>query len=76
MPKKIELSDIPKVTPIDRTILILEETISDLKLRLSELRALQTPYRGRFEMARNPLTGEVSDGKRKTKPKKREPETV
>ncbi len=75
MPKKIELSDIPKVTPTDRTILILEETISDLKLRLSELKALQTPYYGRAEPIVNPLTGEVGDGKRKSKPKKRKPET-
>ncbi len=65
------LSEVPKVTPTDRTVLILEETISDLQTRLGELKALQTPYRGKFEMARNPLNGEVCDGKRKSKRKKR-----
>ncbi len=67
---------VPKVTPTDRLILITEDMISDLQLKLSELKALQTPYRGRPEPIVNPLNGEVGNGKRKTKPKKRTPETV
>ncbi len=71
MAKKKELSDIPKVTPIDESIMILEETVAVLQLKIAELKARRTPYYGRVEPLVHPLTGRVYDGKRKSKPKKR-----
>ncbi len=73
---KGKLPELPKITPIDESIHILEETVAVLQLKIAELKARQKPYCGNFEMAINPLNGEIGNGKRKSKPKKRKPDSV
>ncbi len=61
--------DIPKVTPTDQMILIIEETIKGLQLRLSELKTLRKPYYGKIEPLINPATGRPGNGRSKRKKK-------
>ena len=61
----MSLSDIPKVTPTDELILITEEAIKALTQKLSELKALRKPYRGRFEPLVHPRTKRIHNGPKK-----------
>ena len=65
--KKGILPELPRVTAMDETIHMLEETIQSFHLKLFEFKARRQPYRGRFEPTINPLTGAVINGRSKRK---------